>query len=73
MYTSNRANRLISMFSPIVPDSSARSVSIVLPSCSGLTEGWLSSTMSTSDLFHMPSAILSTICSGLPSAIALPR
>ena len=42
--TSNRAKRLISMFSPIVPDSSARSVSIVLPSSSGRIDGWLPST-----------------------------
>ena len=34
-----RANRLTSMFSPIRPDSSARSCSIVLPSCSGRIDG----------------------------------
>ena len=42
--TSNRANRLISMFSPIVPESSARSVSSVLPSSSGRIDGWFRST-----------------------------
>src|SRR5215213_4131070 len=67
--TAKRAKRRITTFSPVVPESSARSCSIVLPSClSGLTCSCLSSTTSSIHLRSLPSAILARTFSGLSEA-----
>src|ERR1044072_5227533 len=67
--TWKRAKRRITTFSPTVPESSARSCSIVLPSClSGLPSTWLRSTTSSIHLRSLPSAILPRTFSGLSAA-----
>src|SRR3954447_23573800 len=67
--TAKRAKRRMTTFSPVVPDSSARICSIVLPSyLSPLTCGWLSRTVSSIHLRSLPSAILPRTFSGLSAA-----
>src|SRR6185369_7266975 len=67
--TWKRANRRMTTFSPVVPDSSTRSCSIVLPSyLSVLTWAWLRSTTSSIHLRSLPSAILPRTFSGLSAA-----
>src|SRR3954454_16257020 len=57
--TTNFEKRRITTFSPVVPDSSARICSIVLPSClSPLTCSWFRRTTSSIHLRSLPSAIL---------------
>src|ERR1044072_9494051 len=67
--TWKRAKRRMTTFSPTVPESCARSCSIVLPSySSGLTCTWLRRTPSSIHLPSLPSAILPRTFSGLSAA-----
>ena len=65
----NRAKRLITMFSPSLPESSARICSMVRPSyLSALTCCWSMSVTSSSHLRSLPSAMRGRTFSGLSAA-----
>src|SRR3954454_6569053 len=67
--TAKRAKRRITTFSPVVPESSARICSIVLPSyLSPLTWIWFRRTVSSIHLRSLPSAIFDRTFSGLSDA-----
>src|SRR5206468_571052 len=63
--TWKREKRRMTTFSPVFCEMSARSCSIVRPSCFGFTCSWWSSTTSSRRFLILPSTILPRMFSGL--------